>query len=200
MTRGLLFVVAVLACLALPAFAYKLVPQGKPAIVAKSDLSVVPGIAWNRVQKRPGRLAESWTLDGMPLNELTFYAGIAAGRPLFREINRRDKPLPRFAATMLAPDVVALFESSYRLAGGSSLFTTGVVGPATFAGHPGFRFTYSFVLEGEEVRRDGEATGAIIAGRLYLITFEAPSIHYFARNLGDYRAVVASARIVPRGS
>lgn len=190
---GLVFATALVAT---PVLAYKLVPSGKPVVVAKSALTVVPGIRWNRIQKRPGRLAESWTLDGGALNELTFYAGIAPGRALFREVNRRDRPLPRFAASMLAPDIVQLFESSYRLAGGSSLFTIGDVAPDTFAGHAGFRFAYSFVLEGENVRRGGEAHGAVIDGRLYLITFEAPELHYFGRNVGDYRAVVASARIV----
>ena len=130
------------ALIAAPALAYKLVPHGQPIAVAKSPLTVVPAIDWNRMQKRPGRNAESWTLDGIPLNEITFYGGIADNESLFREVNRRDKPLPRFAATMLAPDVVQLFESSYRLAGGSALFTVDSVAPAMFAGQPGFRFTY----------------------------------------------------------
>ncbi len=187
------------ALVAAPALAYKLVPHGQPIAVAKSPLTVVPAIDWNRMQKRPGRNAESWTLDGIPLNEITFYGGIADNESLFREVNRRDKPLPRFAATMLAPDVVQLFESSYRLAGGSALFTVDSVAPAMFAGQPGFRFTYSFVLQSEEVKRTGEATGAVIGGRLYMITYEAPAIHYFARNVADYRVVAASARIGAAG-
>lgn len=180
---------------AAPALAYKLVARGRAIAVAKSALSVVPAIDWNRVQKRPGRHAESWTLDGLPLNEMTFYGGIVPGQALFREVDRRDKPLPRFSSSMLAPDIVQLFESSYRLAAGSSLFTIDAVAPATFAGRPGFRFAYSFVQQGEEVRRIGDATGAVIDGRLYLITFEAPAIHYFAHNVADYRAVVATAKV-----
>lgn len=193
--RPILAMAITAALIAAPALAYRLVPQGIPIAVAKSALTVVPAIDWNRMQKRPGRNAESWTLDGMPLNELTFYGGIADNEALFREPNRRDRPLPRFAATMLVPDVVQLFESSYRLAGGSALFTVDGVGPATFAGRPGFRFGYRFVVQGEDVRRRGEATGAIIAGRLYMITYEAPIIHYYAKNLEDFRAVAATARL-----
>lgn len=178
-----------------PALAYKLVRRGQPTAVAKSALTVTPAIDWNRMQRRPGRDAESWTLDGMPLNEVTFYGGVPDGRALFREVDRRDHPLPRFSATMLPPDVVQLFEASYRLAGGTALFQVDGVEPVTFAGAPGFRFRYAFTQGSDEVRRRGEATGAIIGGRLWMMTWEAPAIHYYEHNLADYRALVASARL-----
>lgn len=174
---------------------YRLVEAGKPAAVAKSSLTVTPDAAWNRATARPGRHAETWTFDGIPLNDLTFYGGVEDNRTLFKEVNKRERPLPRFSATMLPTDVPQLFENSYRIALGTPAFTLEQVEPATFAGRPGFRFRYSFVLQGEEVKRNGEATGAIIAGRLYLVTFEAPTLHYFDRDLPRARAVVASARL-----
>lgn len=193
--RKMMVAAAAAALIATPVLAYKLVPHGAPVQVAKSELTVTPAIDWNRMQKRPGRNAEAWTLDGLALNELTFYGGIPDGKPLFREVDKRDKPLPHFSATMLAPDVVQLFESSYRLAGGSALFEVRQVEAATFVGKPGFRFGYSFTLEGDKVKRLGEATGAIVGGKLYMVTYEAPAIHYFDRNLSDYRAVATSARL-----
>lgn len=193
--RRLMITAAAVALLAAPAFAYKLVTHGIRVPVAKSLMTVAPPIDWNRMQSRPGRNAEAWTLDGMPLNEVTFYGGIAAGRTLFREVDKKNTPLPVFAATMAAPDVVQLFEASYRLAGGSSLFTIDAVEPATFADQRGFKFNYTFTLEGEEVKRLGEAAGAIVGGKLYMITYEAPAIHYYDRNLADYRALVASAQL-----
>lgn len=193
--RKMLVATAAAALMATPVLAYKLVPHGAAVQVAKSELTVTPAIDWNRMQSRPGRNAEAWTLDGLALNELTFYGGIEDGKTLFREVDKKDKPLPHFSATMLAPDVVQLFESSYRLAGGSALFEVRQVEPATFAGRSGFRFGYAFTLEGDKVRRLGEATGAIIGGKLYMVTYEAPAIHYFERNLADYRAIAASARL-----
>jgi hypothetical protein len=181
--------------IATPAMGYKLVTHGARVAVAKSAMTIAPPIDWNRQQSRPGRNAEAWTLDGMPLNEVTFYGGITGDQTLFKEVNKKERPLPRFAATMLATDVVQLFEASYRLAGGSALFAVDTVEPTTFAGHRGFRFRYSFTLEGEEVKRIGEATGAIVGGKLWMITYEAPAIHYFERNLADYRAIVASAQL-----
>lgn len=193
--RKAMTVMAAAALATAPAWAYKLVVHGKPVAVAKSPMTVQPAIDWNRMQARPGRNAESWTLDGMALNEVTFYGGIADGVALFKEVDKKDKPLPRFSATMLAPDIGQLFEQSYRLAGGSSLFSIDGIAPAKFAGEPGFRFSYSFTQAADEVRRRGEAAGAVIGGRLYMITYEAPAIHYYDRNLADARALVATARI-----
>ena len=181
---------------AAPALAYRLMLRGQPVAVAASGLFVVPAIDWSRTRSPPGLHAESWTLDGISLNDVTFFGGILDRQAMFREVDRRNRPLPRFSASMLPTDVVQLFENSFRIVGDTSLFTVTGVSPARFAGRRGFRFAYSFVRRDEEVRRLGEGTGAVIDGRLYLITYQAPAIHYFATNLGDYRAIVASARVV----
>ncbi len=181
---------------AAPALAgYKLVPKGVPIAVAKSSLTVTPSVDWNRLGARPGRNAESWTLDGLTLDDLTFYSGIANDTTLFRDAKKKTEPLPRFSSTMLAPDIAQLFESSYRVSIGTSLMSIDSVEPATFAGKPGFHFTYSFVIQGEEVKRKGDATGAVIGGKLYMITFEAPVIHYFDATHDAAKSVVDSAKI-----
>ncbi|WP_375422644.1 hypothetical protein [uncultured Sphingomonas sp.] len=184
-----------IASIAAPALSYSLVSAGRAILVAASPMSVAPAISWNRIPERPGRHAERWTLDGAGLNAVTFYAGIKSGMALFRKVDRHSRPLPRFSASMLSTDVVQFFESSYRVAGGSVSFTVDDLAPAQFAGRPGFRFGYSFTQEDDGVRRKGEATGGVIDGRLYLITYEAPAIHYFAYSLGDYRTIVGSARL-----
>ncbi len=121
---------------------YKLVAKGMPRIVAKSLLTVTPPEDWNRLPQRPGKHAESWTLDGLSLNEIDFYGGISAGEPLIRDFDKRNRPLPRFSATMLPPDIIAFYETSFRVATGSAQYETGITEPAIFAGKPGFRFTY----------------------------------------------------------
>ncbi|MDH7972303.1 hypothetical protein QH494_08930 [Sphingomonas sp. AR_OL41] len=197
MRFGKLFAAGVaVALVATPAMAgFSLMAKGKQAVIATSTLSVTPGIDWNKLGKKPGRNAEAWTLDGSSLNDLVFYAGIMPGQTLFKAINKKDKPLPTLSATMLPPDIAQLFESSYRIANATSLYSTDSIEPATFAGHAGFHFTYSFTVQDEEVRRKGEATGAIVGGKLYMITYEAPEILYFGRNEADYQAVVSSAAL-----
>lgn len=179
-----------------PAMAgYKLMPAGMKQPVGKLGLSIVPPNDWNRLGSKIGRNAESWTLDGLSLNDLSFYAGIEDGRTLFREVDKKNRPLPKFSSKMLLPEIVQMFEGSYRIASGTSLFSIGQVEPATFAGNPGVRFTYSFVQQDEEVKRNGEATGAIINGKLYLITYEAPVIYYFDRDVSAYRKLVETAKV-----
>lgn len=183
---------AMTVALAAPLQAGRLKPAGTPVTVAKSTLTVTPDQAWNK-GARPGRLSEAWTLDGLSINELTFYGGILDNTTLFREVNKTEKPLPRFSKTMLAPDVAQLFESSYRVALSTSLMTIDSIEPATFAGNQGFKFTYSFAVQ-DEVKRKGEARGAIIGGKLYMITYEAPRIHYFDRDLASFQKIADSAR------
>ena len=187
---------AVALTIAVPALAgVKLMPHGVAVAVAKSPLTITPAVDWNRIGARPGRNAESWTLNGLSLDDVTFYGGIANDSTLFRDAKKKTDPLPRFSSTMLIPDITALFESSYRVSVGTSLMSIDSVEPATFAAKPGFRFSYSLVVQGEEVKRKGEATGAVIDGKLYLVTFEAPTIHYFDAGVGAYRQLAASAVI-----
>ncbi len=172
---------------------YKLIPQSQPVVINGSALRVTPTISWNKLSVRAGKRAETWTLDGTALNDITFFTGIPDGKPMIREVNRTERPLPRFSKTMLPPDVAQLFEATYRIVLGTPRFTLDSIEPTPFAGHPGFRFTYSFALQGEEVRRKGEVNGAIINGLLYMISFEAPVIHYFGRDMPAYRSIVGSA-------
>ena len=178
-----------------PALAYKLVPAKAPIAVAKSGLTIVPDKPWNRMTARPGRFAETWTLDGIALNDVTFYGGIADSTTLFREVDKADRPLPRFSKTMLAPDIAQLFEASYRVALATPLMSIDSIEPASFAGYDGFSFTYSFTTQGDEIKRKGEARGAIVGDRLYMMTFEAPAIHYYERDLAAFRQLADSARI-----
>jgi hypothetical protein len=172
-----------------------LIPAGQRVAVAASALTVQPDTEWNRLAARPGRYAERWTLDGDQLDALTFYGGIPDGKTLVREVDRKDRPLPRVAATMLITDIPTLLENSYRVAFGVAAMTIDRVEPARFAGSNGVHFTYSYVRPSESLHRRGEAFGAIIGGRLYLITYEAPALHYYERSLLAARHVAESARV-----
>ncbi len=172
-----------------------LVPAGQPIAVARSPMTVTPPIEWNRLGARPGRLSETWTLDGEALNDLTFYGGIARGRALFREVDRRNRPLPRLYATMLITDIPTLLENSYRVALNTPFFTVEGMAPARFLGRPGLRFAYSFTHPGDDLPRRGEARAALVDGKLFMITFEAPRLHYFDHDVAAFRAIADSARL-----
>lgn len=182
--------------IATPAIAgNSLIGAGQPVAVAKSTLTVIADREWNKLGARPGRHSETWTLDGDGLNDLTFYGGIESGRTLFREVSKKTRPLPRFSSTMLLTDIPALVEQSYRIALGTPLMTIDSIEPSTFAGAKGVRFTYSFTKPGEEVQRSGQARAAIIRGKLYMMSFEAPTIHFYARDFKSFDKVAATARL-----
>ncbi|WCM29272.1 hypothetical protein NDN01_10480 [Sphingomonas sp. QA11] len=176
----------------------KLIAQGASVAVAKSLLTVTPDREWNKMGARPGRNSETWTLDGDGLNDVTFYGGIENDRTLFREVDKRSKPLPRFSSTMLLTDLPVLFENSYSIALNTQLMKVDSIEPATFLGQNGVHFSYTFSRINEEVRRKGEASAAIIGGKLFMITFEAPDVFYYERDLPAYRAIVAKAIIEGR--
>jgi hypothetical protein len=170
----------------------KLIPAGERIAVAKSAMTVQPGAEWNKLSERPGRNAETWTQDGDDLNDLSFYGGIESGRPLFREIDRKNKPLPKVSATMLITDIPVLLENSYRIARDASSMDT--IAPIQFAGNKGVRFTYTFSKQNETLQRRGEARGAVVGGKLYLVTYEAPSLYYYDRSVAAAQAVADSVR------
>jgi hypothetical protein len=178
--------------------ANKLMPPGAAVAVAKSALTVTPDREWNKLSARPGKLSESWTIDGDVLNRLSFYGGVLPGTTLFREVDKKNRPLPKVRADMLPTDIPALFEQSYRIAENSGLFTIDAVEPATLGGAAGVRFTFSFSTEGEDVARKGEAIAAMVGGKLWLISFEAPALHYHDAGIAAARAVMQSARLPGR--
>ncbi len=161
--------------------------------VAHTALSVVAEAGWNRWSKHPIKAEELWSLDGPLLNRIVFLGGVADGRPIAREANRKREPLPHFAAAMRATDIAELVERTTRITEAAPDFTTEVVAPATFAGRPGFRLRYRYTV-GELTRR-GEARGAVIDGRLYLIAYSAPALHYFDTDLPRATAIMDSAQI-----
>jgi hypothetical protein len=67
-------------------------------------------------------------------------------------------------------------------------------GPATLAGHPGFRVRASYST-GDGVRYHLLAYGAADDKGYVQLFYTAPAIHYFERNLADFEALRASLRL-----
>jgi hypothetical protein len=161
--------------------------------VAKSAMTVKPTRAWNKLSIRLGKNAEVWTLDGDALNGVTFYSGIAVGSPLMKERNKRE-PLPKMQKDTLLVDIPELLEGTVRSYNKIAIFSVTGSEPTKFLGRDAIRFNYAFT-DNDQLPRLGEAVGTIIDGKLYLATFEAPRLHYFARTLDDYRALVSTASL-----
>lgn len=197
MTVSRLIILVILFSIALPADARnRLREANQPEDIASSDLWVTPMIDWNRLGHRPGRgrSTEIWTIDGPPLNKVTFYVGIRDDETLFDEVDRRNRPLPRFSSTMLLLDIPNLLENSYLIGRGVTLFSVENAEPTEFADQPGVRFEYRFAAS-DQVRRRGEAYAMLYDEELYLVTYEAPTIYYFDNSIDAFRQLIASATL-----
>src|SRR3546814_20406076 len=86
-------------------------------------MKVTPARDWNSLSIRPGKKAETWTLDGEQLDDVTFYGGIAPGEPLIRERSKKHKPLPKFTSETLLIEVPELLEGTYRTQKGIGTFS-----------------------------------------------------------------------------
>ncbi|MBZ9647079.1 hypothetical protein K9B33_05960 [Sphingobium sp. 3R8] len=162
--------------------------------VAKSAMKVTPVRDWNSLSIRPGKKAETWTLDGEQLNDVTFYGGISPGEPLIRETSKKHKPLPKFASETLLVEIPELLEGTYRTEKGIGSFSVTSSKPDRFLGSDGIRFTYEYV-DADDLPRKGEARAALIKGQLFMATFDAPRLHYFDAVLDDFNVLTDSAAL-----
>ena len=173
-------------------FANALVSPGHHGEIARSKLSATPDSEWNRLSRTDGKNTEIWTIDGDALNKVTFFGGIPSGAALLRETDKRHRPLPKVAGNMLITDIPALLESTYRSQFAVNQMRIDTQEPALLDGHKGIRFTYSFVRADDEVERRGEAVGALVSGQLYLVTYEAPALYFFDKDVARFRTLAAS--------
>ena len=172
---------------------WRLVEAGDSRKVARSKLVVTAPEDWNRATERPTSRSEIWTTEGTQLTELMFYAKIKDGETLFKRNQRKRNPLPEFSPDMLPTDLVEWYEDTANIVLGGSLFEVVEVKPGTLGGYPGVHFQYSYT-SGDNVARLGEVRAATIDEKLYLISFEAPELHYFDRYITGVRAMMDNAR------
>ncbi|RST31167.1 hypothetical protein HMF7854_10210 [Sphingomonas ginkgonis] len=175
---------------------YALVRQGRTVAVANGSMLVTAPHEWNRSQRSilDIRWVEDWTLNGPYLDGISFVAGLPDGKTIVRQSKRDDRQVPRFRATMTAPEIASLLETAYRARGGSVEYRTLALAPRAFAGAPGFQLDFEH-LDGDELWRKGRAVGAVVGGRLYMVVLDGARSHYFAAAMPDFEAMVESARI-----
>ncbi len=195
--RNLLLVLlaAVLAALPVaPALAnWELVEGGKPLTIGKTSMRVTPQGNWNRWRASATDVSENLSRDGIILNDLFIVAGMPAGDTLYGETDPEERPLPKLSPSLDLVEIPEFYESSTRLALGTSVFAITSTEPATMSGHPAIRFTFDYALSDSPLKRRGVAMGTMVDGKLYLIAFDSPATYFFERDLAEVEAIMASA-------
>lgn len=163
-------------------------------------LAVTVTQPWNKVLLgHEGQPFESWTLDGLTLDHLRFWAAVkpgqslAAGRAVVPAGGTAPR-VPTFRAGMTPDELVGLFEQLYAANG--SIVTLGKTAPDRFAGLAAVRFEFTVVRKSDGVQMRGVGWVAVHRDELFASTFVAPRLSFFARLLPRAEAVVSSARIL----
>ena len=168
-------------------------------VTVKEALRLSTTSAWNRFELQfplsvaPGA-SEVWTQDGVTLDALAFFVGIAQGETLGRAIG--GKKLPQFRSTLTPGEIVELYEQMVTQDG--SAFALKRIAPGRFGGQPGFRFEYTITRKSDGVLLKGVAQGAMVKDKLYLAAFTAPSIYYYDRHLPQVEPLLATAEITAK--
>lgn len=199
MSRAVASGLALMLACAAPAVAkpaYQLVSQGIERAVTETGLVVTPDREWNVLFNNKAEAA--WTLDGRSLNEVYFYGGVPDGKSIWKAEATRSRPKPKydkFSKAMTPDQIAGLFVATWRATVDFDEFVLSPTERIPFAGVQGFRFGYVYRYKDKGLMRQGEAAGAVIDGKLVMITYHTPRLFYFERGLPAFRALVASARM-----
>lgn len=166
---------------------------GPGEVTVRDSLAVSLDGPWNQWSLGATKKSETWTIDGLPLDRLVFYVGIADGEALDERRERKDRQIPKYRAAMQAHEIVEMYEIIATYDG--STFQRQKLAPAPFAGGEGFRFEFSRMRKEDELEMRGIGYGVVRAGKLYLVVFEAPRSHYYTRHLSRVEGLLKSVRI-----
>lgn len=175
--------------------AWKLVAANTPVKVAKSEMSVTPGAAWNRGTHRASKKGETWTLDGPSISEVYFAGGLLPGETFYKDVDKKNNPLPVMGSNLQLTDIPEFYESSQRIAYGTAVYEVTGVEPVKFLGQDGVQFTYTFALTGNPLTYNGIARATLVKGALYLISYDAPALSFFERDKAEAQAIMDSAKL-----
>ena len=182
-----------LAAAAPAVHANSLVSPGEHPKIAKSTISAAPAGEWNKLSFSGGPNAEVWTRDGDNLNKVTFFGGVPAGSSIYKEAGKKT-PLPKVDGNMLLPDIPVLLESTYRSRYQVNRISIDSQEMTKVNERDAIRFTYSYVRDEDGVERKGEAVGTLANHKLYLVTYEAPAVYYFGKDLEEFHRIVTTLK------
>ena len=148
---------------------------------------------WNRISAPGLGPAETWTMEGLPVDQLLIYAGLKDGQAIHAEdraASARQKSF-YFRAAMQPDAIAALFEGMLTRDG--SRYTLVKLEPATFGGVKGFRFEYSLTRKIDNVQLSGIGYGGVSKGELFAIVYMAPRLAFFPRHVAKVEQIGRSA-------
>jgi hypothetical protein len=149
--------------------------------------------AWNHVTGPGIGPAHTWTMEGLPIDQLLIYTGIKDGQLVHQADTSGRRKNFSFRATMQPEEVVAMFEGMLTRDG--SVFKLVKLEPMDFGGQKGFRFEFSLTRQVDNVQLQGLGFGAVAKGELYALLYSAPQLGFFPRHQRSVEQMARSAKL-----
>jgi hypothetical protein len=163
-------------------------------VTVRDKLVVDVAEPWNQFESGLNPMASSWTNEGLFVDTLQFYVGIKDGGLIAPTPSEPKGLAPlAFKSAMKPAEVATLFQNLWARDG--STFSLDRIEPHTWLGGEGFRVEFSVVRRTDDVRLLGVAWGAVRNGELFVISYSAPQLTFFARYRPRAEAIAKSARL-----
>ncbi len=163
-------------------------PMGSEAFVEKSQkYSFTAPVGWYMTPFRVAGGARVFTRDGTMLQ--TIVSGRSTHKRAFPAIEKESSPdmLPQDLAETYIANLKASFQND----------TVDVLDnvPAVLGGYPGVRLVFEYRNEaGLRYRTVHYVVSA--PGGLYVLRYEAPTLHYFERHIAEFEGAVSTFRML----
>ena len=158
-------------------------------------LSLTLDGARNRISAPGMGPAETWTMEGLPVDQLLIYSGVKDGQAIHAEgvaASSSQKSF-HFRSGMQADVIAGLFEGMLTRDG--SRYTLVKLEPVMFGGIKGFKFDYALTRKIDNVQLSGVGYGAVSRGELLALVYMAPRLAFFARHGPTVEEIARSARV-----
>lgn len=147
---------------------------------------------WNHVNVAASGPAQTWTMEGLPIDVLLVYSGVKDDQVIHAERAGSQKSF-KFRSKMQPDEIVAMFEG--MLTRGGESFTLTKLEPTEFGGEKGFRFQYSLIRKVDNVHLSGIGYGAVSKGELFALLYMAPRMAFFPRHQTRVDQIARTARL-----
>ncbi len=149
--------------------------------------------AWNQLQAPGLGPAQTWTREGLTVDQLLLYSGIKNGELVHAPGRTGKEKEFAFRAGMMPDEIVAMFEGMLTRDGSSFKLTR--LEPSPFGGLKGFRFDYVLTRKVDNVVLSGMGWGVVSKGELFAIIYMAPRLVFFSRHAAQVEKIALTAKV-----
>jgi hypothetical protein len=148
---------------------------------------------WNHITAPSMGPAQTWTMEGLPVDQLLVYSGLKDGEVIHAQPSGSSAKSFSFRGNMQPDEIVAMFEGMLTRDG--STFKLVKLEPSSFGGGKGVRFEYAVVRKVDSVQLSGVGFATVNDGELFALLYSAPRLGFFPRHQARVEQIAGTAKI-----